>query len=99
MTDPTPLIVSRFDVAMESAPEEEPVLTIGAIAEDGRPVALRFDVEDRRKVAAWLAPAIVSAEELDDLKRAVLSGDRTAGAPYLAVRDAIARQAEAGERR
>ncbi|MFE2967501.1 hypothetical protein ACFXKC_28285 [Streptomyces sp. NPDC059340] len=52
----TPLAVSRFDVAMEPALEEEPVFTIGAIAEDGRPVALLLDVEDRRKVAAWLAP-------------------------------------------
>jgi hypothetical protein len=53
----TPLVVSRFDVAMEPAPEEEPVLTVGAIAEDGRPVALLFDEETRRKVAGWLAPA------------------------------------------
>ena len=51
-----PLLVSRFDVAMEPAPEEEPGLTIGAIAEDGRPVALLFDEEARRRVARWLAP-------------------------------------------
>jgi len=50
------LIVSRYDVAIEPAPEEEPVLTVGAIAEDGRPVALLFDRETRRKVARWLAP-------------------------------------------
>ncbi|QCX81115.1 hypothetical protein C9F11_37660 [Streptomyces sp. YIM 121038] len=51
---PEPLLVSRFDVAIEPAPEEEPVLTIGAIAEDGRPVALLLDVETRAKVARWL---------------------------------------------
>lgn len=53
-----PLIVSRFDAAMEPALEEEPILTIGCIAEDGRPVALLLDVEDRRKVAEWLAPTV-----------------------------------------
>ena len=53
----TPLVVSRFDVAMEPAPGEEPVLTVGAIAEDGRPVALLLDGETRAKVAGWLAPA------------------------------------------
>lgn len=53
---PVPLVVSRYDEAMEPAPEEEPVLTVGAIAEDGRPVALLFDEDDRRKVAGWLAP-------------------------------------------
>ncbi|MHC3427242.1 hypothetical protein [Streptomyces sp. DT18] len=51
-----PLVVDRFDVAIEPAPEEEPVLTIGCIAEDGRPVALLLDPETRRKVAGWLAP-------------------------------------------
>ncbi|MEU3899765.1 hypothetical protein [Streptomyces sp. NPDC045251] len=51
-----PLIVTRFDTAMEPAPEEEPVLTIGAVAETGRPVALLLDEETRRKVAGWLAP-------------------------------------------
>lgn len=49
-----PLVVSRFDVAMEPAPDEDPVLTIGAVAEDGRPVALLLDPEDRAKVARWL---------------------------------------------
>ncbi|MFJ5090017.1 hypothetical protein [Streptomyces sp. NPDC088674] len=48
-----PLVVSRFDVAMEPAPEEDPVLTIGCIAEDGRPVALLLDPETRRKVHEW----------------------------------------------
>lgn len=43
----TPLIVSRYDTATEAAPEEEPVLTVGAIAEDGRPVGLLFDEETR----------------------------------------------------
>ncbi|MFJ8153927.1 hypothetical protein [Streptomyces sp. NPDC094468] len=51
-----PMIVSRFDVAMEAAPEEEPVFTVGAVADDGRPVALLFDPEARRRVAGWLAP-------------------------------------------
>lgn len=51
-----PLVVSRFDVAMEPAPDEEPVLTIGAVAEDGRPVALLLDPETRAKVARWLGP-------------------------------------------
>lgn len=49
-----PLIVDRFDVAMEPAPEEEPIFTIGALAVDGRPVALRFDPETRHRVAGWL---------------------------------------------
>lgn len=51
-----PLVVSRFDTAMEPAPEEEQIFVIGAVAEDGRPVALLLDVEDRRKVAGWLGP-------------------------------------------
>ncbi|MEW2635981.1 hypothetical protein AB0903_31165 [Streptomyces sp. NPDC048389] len=50
----TPLVVSRFDVVMEPAPEEAPVVTIGAVAEDGRPVALVLDAETRARVAAWL---------------------------------------------
>ncbi|MCW7991075.1 hypothetical protein XF35_39145, partial [Streptomyces platensis subsp. clarensis] len=50
-TGPEPLIVSRFDIAMEPAPEEDPVLTIGAIADNAQPVALLFDREDRVKVA------------------------------------------------
>ncbi|MET9086132.1 hypothetical protein ABZX77_30375 [Streptomyces sp. NPDC004237] len=49
-----PLTVSRFDVAMEPAPEEEPVFVVGAVADDGRPVALLFDPEARRRVAGWL---------------------------------------------
>lgn len=57
-----PLIVDRFDVAMEPALEDEQVFTVGAIAEDGRPVALCFDVEDRRKVAGWLAPAVTEMD-------------------------------------
>ncbi|MVO84133.1 hypothetical protein GPA10_04950 [Streptomyces sp. p1417] len=61
-----PLVVSRFDTAIEPAPEEEPVLTIGAIAEDGRPVALLLDVETRAKVGAWItvpAPRAASSRE------------------------------------
>ncbi|MFF2731729.1 hypothetical protein ACFVS9_27960 [Streptomyces sp. NPDC058008] len=61
---PNPLVVSRFDVAMEPAPEEEQILTIGCIDEDGRPVALVLDMEARSKVARWLAP------ELNDTGRA-----------------------------
>ncbi|MFF4338153.1 hypothetical protein [[Kitasatospora] papulosa] len=55
---PDPLVVNRFDVAMEPAPEEEQVLTIGCIDEDGRPVALLLDMEARSKVARWLAPEL-----------------------------------------
>ncbi|MDX2749620.1 hypothetical protein PV413_03360 [Streptomyces scabiei] len=61
---PVPLVVSRYDTAIEPAPEEDPVLTVGAIAEDGRPVALLFDEETRAKVSGWLAPA-----ELERLRR------------------------------
>ncbi|MFJ5057754.1 hypothetical protein ACIP72_37005, partial [Streptomyces cyaneofuscatus] len=50
-----PVVVRRFDIAMEPAPEEEQVLTIGCVAEDGRPVALLLDLDDRPKVARWLA--------------------------------------------
>lgn len=59
-----PLVVSRFDVAMEHAPEEPPGLTVGAIAEDGRPVALVFDEEARVKVAGWLTPVVELEEHL-----------------------------------
>ncbi|MER7813710.1 hypothetical protein ABZ714_34320 [Streptomyces sp. NPDC006798] len=52
-----PLVVRRFDTAMEPAPEEDPVLVVGAIAVDGRPVALCFEPEDRAKVGRWLTPA------------------------------------------
>ncbi|MYR28648.1 MULTISPECIES: hypothetical protein [unclassified Streptomyces] len=55
---PEPLIVSRFDVAIEPAPEEDPVLTIGCIAEGGRPVALLLDPEARRKVHEWTRPGM-----------------------------------------
>lgn len=59
------LVVSRFDTAIEPAPEEEPLLTVGAIAEDGRPVGLLFDEETRRKVAGWLAPAAGDGQAYD----------------------------------
>ncbi|WP_416976690.1 hypothetical protein [Streptomyces sp. T028] len=65
-TPAEPLIVSRYDAALEPAPEEEPVFTVGAIAEDGHPVALFFDPEARRKVAGWLAPG--DAAELERLR-------------------------------
>ncbi|MGW1814195.1 hypothetical protein ACWCQM_11615 [Streptomyces sp. NPDC002125] len=61
---PDPLVVNRFDVAMEPAPEEEQVLTVGCIDENGNPVALLLDMEARSKVARWLAP------ELNDTGRA-----------------------------
>lgn len=56
-----PVTVSRFDVAMEPAPEEEQILTIGCIDENGRPVALLLDMETRSKVARWLAPELTEA--------------------------------------
>ncbi|MFI6249017.1 hypothetical protein [Streptomyces sp. NPDC051016] len=59
-----PLTVSRFDVAIEPAPEEEPVFTVGAIADDGRPVALLFDPETRQRVAGWLAPEAAESAAL-----------------------------------
>ncbi|WAZ20197.1 hypothetical protein STRCI_001297 [Streptomyces cinnabarinus] len=65
---PAPLVVSRFDVAMEPAPEEEPVLTVGAVAQDGRPVALCFDPETRAKVASWLALGEADTAELERLR-------------------------------
>lgn len=58
ITSPDPLVVSRFDAAIEPAPEEEQILTVGCIAEDGRPVALLLTAEDRAKVAEWLAPSV-----------------------------------------
>jgi hypothetical protein len=65
----TPLVVSRFDVAMEPAPEEEPGLTVGAVAEDGRPVALVFDGEARVKVAGWLTPVVELEQQLAEMTR------------------------------
>ncbi len=59
-----PLIVDRFDTAMEPALEEEQVFVVGSIAENGRPVALYFAPEDRRKVAGWLAPDKAEAAPL-----------------------------------
>ncbi|MFE7547024.1 hypothetical protein [Streptomyces gardneri] len=61
-----PLIVSRYDVAMEPAPEDEPNLIIGAVADDGQPVALFLDPEARAKVAGWLAPSL--SEEVERLR-------------------------------
>ncbi|MEU5976300.1 hypothetical protein [Streptomyces sp. NPDC047315] len=51
-----PLIVDRFDTAIEPAPEDDPLLTICAIAAGGRPVALLLDEETRAKVARWCTP-------------------------------------------
>ncbi|MGW9249710.1 hypothetical protein [Streptomyces badius] len=56
-----PLIVSRFDTSIEPAPEEDPVLIVGAVADNGRPVALLLDLENRSKVARWLAPQLEEA--------------------------------------
>ncbi|MBT2378997.1 hypothetical protein J7E90_16985 [Streptomyces sp. ISL-111] len=57
-----PVIVSRFDTAIEPTPEEEEqVLIVGAVADNGRPVALLLDMESRSKVARWLAPQLEEA--------------------------------------
>ncbi|MFF8840545.1 hypothetical protein [Streptomyces sp. NPDC015130] len=69
MTSTDPLIVSRYDVAMEPAPEDEPNLIIGAVADDGQPVALFLDPEARDKVARWLAPDL--STEADRLRAQV----------------------------
>jgi hypothetical protein len=69
MSTTDPLIVSRFDVGMEPAPEEEQVFLIGAVAEDGRPVALFLDPEDRSKVGRWLLPHL--AAEVDRMRARV----------------------------
>ncbi|MEU9998062.1 hypothetical protein [Streptomyces sp. NPDC050848] len=75
-----PLLVSRFDVAMEPAPEEEQVFIVGAVAEDGRPVALLLDREDRAKVGRWLLPHL--ADEVEQL-RAQVTELEAAQAPKL----------------
>ncbi|MFF8610834.1 hypothetical protein ACF06X_33550 [Streptomyces sp. NPDC015346] len=69
MTTTDPLIVSRFDVGMEPAPEEEQVFIVGAVAEDGRPVALFLDPEARAKVGRWLLPHL--ADEVEQLRARV----------------------------
>lgn len=74
-----PLMVSRFDTAMEPALEEEQIFIVGAIAEDGRPVALRFDRDDRRKVAQWLAPETVEDEDFFQKDRTYTRTDRHHG--------------------
>ena len=66
-----PLIVSRFDTAIEPAPEEEPVLIVGAVADDGRPVALLLNLEARSKVARWLAPELEETGLASPWERAV----------------------------
>lgn len=87
-----PLVVSRFDVAMEPAPEEEQVLTIGAVAEDGRPVALLLDPEARAKVARWLGAD--RAEVLREAARLLEDTDRDDDAVNLL--DNMADAAEGG---
>lgn len=63
---PVPLVVSRFDVVMEPALEEEPLLRIGCVAEDGHPVVLELDPEARDRLAGWLGD-----QAGDDRRRAV----------------------------
>jgi hypothetical protein len=100
-----PIIVSRFDVAMEPAIEEEQILTIGAIAEDGRPVALLLDPETRRKVGGWLVPTPVevlanAANELHELWRRTQDAQQSAGilAAELRVRDMAMAASTRGEK-
>ncbi len=76
-----PLIVDRFDTAMEPAPEDPPGLIVGAIAADGQPVALFFDAEDRAKVAAWLAPGPVDSSRERRLEQ-LLDTIRTHGGQW-----------------
>lgn len=76
-----PLIVDRFDTAMEPAPEDPPVLIVGATAADGRPVALFFDAETRAKVAAWLAPTRSNSPREHRLAQ-LLDTIRTHGGPW-----------------
>lgn len=52
-----PLEVARFDTVMYPAPDEAQDLIIGAVAADGRPVALMLDTENRRKVRGWINPS------------------------------------------
>lgn len=80
---PNPLIVSRFDIGMEPALEEEQVFTIGAIAEDGTPVALMFDEETRRKVGGWL---VADAAEVEQLRARVAEMEAAAACTEFAVR-------------
>ncbi|MEU0978512.1 hypothetical protein ABZ488_04780 [Streptomyces griseus] len=68
-----PVIVSRFDVAIEPAPEEDPVLIVGAVADNGRPVALLLDEEARAKVGGWLVP------ELEELRARVAELEAQSG--------------------
>ncbi|QQC89868.1 hypothetical protein [Streptomyces alfalfae] len=77
-----PLIVDRFDTATEPAPEDEPVLIVGAIAADGQPVALLFDAEARAKVAAWLTPQADSASSRQRRLDQLLDSIRTHGGPW-----------------
>lgn len=77
-----PLVVSRFDVAMEPAPEDEQLLTIGCIAADGRPVALLLDAETRAKVAGWLVPTV----ELNAMERQLLTFALELAADQMATR-------------
>ncbi|MFF8656762.1 hypothetical protein [Streptomyces huasconensis] len=97
--DADPLIVDRFDTAMEPAPEDPPVLIVGAIAADGRPVALVFDAEARAKVAAWLSPAPVDSSRERRLEQ-LLDTIRTHGGRWTTnrVQDMRRRQGTAPQR-
>lgn len=49
------LVIDRFDGAdPESTPDDDEVLRIGAVTQDGRPVTLVLDAETRARVASWL---------------------------------------------
>ncbi|WP_329126197.1 hypothetical protein [Streptomyces sp. NBC_01353] len=69
MSTTDPLTVSRFDAAMEPAPEEEQIFIVGAVADDGRPVALLLDRKDRAKVGRWLLPHLT--DEVEQLRARV----------------------------
>ncbi|HEX6518294.1 MAG TPA: hypothetical protein VF049_22225 [Nocardioidaceae bacterium] len=71
-----PFVVTRYDVAIEPAPEEKPILTIGAVTIGGHPVALLFGLEDRAKVVRWLAPDL--HDEVDALRARVAELEATA---------------------
>ncbi|MEU9777737.1 hypothetical protein [Streptomyces sp. NPDC047968] len=50
----TPLVVSRLDVVVYPAPGDDLHLTIGAVADTGRPVTLVLDHGTQARLAGWL---------------------------------------------